>query len=102
MANDKVASIAASAKVGDNFNKQRLNDLLEEAVEKKEACNQANADLKGVFDQAEKEGFDRKAFKTLFKERMNPVSAEHRAKVNLYREALGELPLFAAAKQKLN
>lgn len=93
---------AGTARIGDNFNKERLKQLIDEAVDKKAACNQANADFKGVIDQAEREGYDRKAFKAVLKNKLNPVSPEHQAKTNLYCDALGELPLFAAAKGKLN
>jgi len=52
-------------------------------------------DIKAVYDEAKKDGIDKKALKEAIKIKRTEVDLSHMSKVNTYLEALGEYPVFA-------
>ena len=94
VANDNDDDAGEGHNSGDDFNQEKLHTFIERLTDLNEKKNQVQADIKGVFDDAERNGFDRKALKLAFKQIINPVSEELRVKANSYLEAEGKLPLF--------
>lgn len=95
----QVSSIAKDASEkngkGDKFNQQKLSAFFDRLQQAEDAKNETQARIKGIYDEAEKAGFNRKALKIAFSHIKSPKSAEDRAEANSYLEAHGQLPLFA-------
>jgi uncharacterized protein (UPF0335 family) len=76
-----------------------VKEFVNRAMKLEEQLDQAKADLKGLYDDAHDQGFDRKALKIVIKNRKKPMSFELRQEVNELQTKLGDLPLFAAIAQ---
>lgn len=76
-----------------------VKNFVNRALKLHEALDQAKADLKGLYDDANDQGIDRKALKTVVANRKKPLSFEHKQEVNELLSKIGDLPLFAAIAQ---
>lgn len=71
--------------------------IIERLKKAQKVADEAKGMFLNVYNEAEDQGFDRKALKEVWKCINKPKSAKHLAEVNRYREMYGDLPLFNAA-----
>lgn len=94
------AAKVQSAAMG--HNSANLKSIIERLGKLKAESDDVRMKILNVYNQAEDQGFDRKALKIVFKEWLKPVPAQMKAEINRMREQLGDLPLFNAAIAKFD
>lgn len=72
-----------------------IKKYIERALKLEETLDQTKADLKGLYDDADNEGIDRKALKVVVKHKKKPLSSNNRQEVNMLLEKVGDQPMFA-------
>lgn len=73
-----------------------IKAAVERILKKREELDQLRADVRGEYSSAADKGIDTKALKEVVEFRRGQMaSEEHKTTVNLYLNALGELPLFS-------